>query len=193
MRIVQPHDISTLLLNKAYLPDGFLTARATMHHFITGKIIGLDSLGNQYSFNDKQINFYKDQPCMRTNTQVWPLPTVAIHSHYFVKKRKKLHNGMLSLKDIYNLYKRTCQYCLKKIPYSEATRDHYFPKSKGGTNLDINLVLSCKSCNAKKDSLFPYYDKNGNPVKPRSFNEYVPKVPQESIMRTEWETFLLKK
>jgi 5-methylcytosine-specific restriction endonuclease McrA len=193
MKIVQPNQITTLLLNKAYLPDGFLTARATMHHFITNKIIGIDSLGNQFKMGEKQISFFEDQPCMRSSSQIWPLPTIAIHSHFFVKKRKKTQQGMLSLKQIYNLYQKTCQYCLRKIPFSEATRDHHFPKSKGGTNDDINLVLSCKKCNAKKDSIFPYYNKNGEQVKPKIFDTAIPKAPIDSEFRIEWETFLLKK
>jgi 5-methylcytosine-specific restriction endonuclease McrA len=193
MKIVQPNQITTLLLNKAYLPDGFLTARAAIHHFITNKIIGIDAMGNLFKIGEKQISLYDDQPCMRTCSEVWPIPTIAIHSHFFIKKIRKNQNGMLSLKQIYDLYQRTCQYCLRKIPFSEATRDHHFPRSKGGTNDDINLVLSCKTCNSKKDSLFPYYNKNGEIVKPKIFDTVIPKAPFNSDFRVEWETFLLKK
>jgi hypothetical protein len=42
-----------------------------------------------------------------------------------------------------------CPYCSQKIG-TNPHLDHIYPVSKGGLNLDDNLVYCCKSCNSKK-------------------------------------------
>lgn len=43
-----------------------------------------------------------------------------------------------------------CQYCGTKVSSAEATLDHIVPKSKGGKNDFLNLVVCCQKCNHKK-------------------------------------------
>lgn len=46
-----------------------------------------------------------------------------------------------------------CHYCGKALHGGNRTRDHIVPKSKGGSNAQWNIVLSCARCNqAKADS-----------------------------------------
>lgn len=79
-----------------------------------------------------------------------------------------------------------CHYCKRKVRLrvygqdrraDDASLDHKIPKSKGGTNDDDNLILSCSECNnAKGDRSYedfvarPYRLKPPKPPKP------VPKV-----------------
>lgn len=44
----------------------------------------------------------------------------------------------------------TCQYCGKTPPEAILHVDHIYPKSKGGTDDEINLITSCSDCNLGK-------------------------------------------
>lgn len=48
-----------------------------------------------------------------------------------------------------------CVHCGKTLGYNQVNIDHYHPKSKGGTDDDFNLVLSCKRCNKYKRATVP--------------------------------------
>ena len=52
-----------------------------------------------------------------------------------------------------------CWYCGKEMPVSQLTRDHVFPRSKGGGNDMDNIIMVCKSCNSSKGKmdLFEWY------------------------------------
>lgn len=48
-------------------------------------------------------------------------------------------------------YNYSCVYCgAKNVPFE---KEHVIPRSRGGSNRISNLVLSCRSCNEKKDNL----------------------------------------
>ena len=49
----------------------------------------------------------------------------------------------------------TCQYCGKKLPASELTLDHVYPKSRLGPEIWENMVACCKHCNQKKADRTP--------------------------------------
>lgn len=57
-----------------------------------------------------------------------------------------------------NIFKRdnyTCQYCGKKLPSSELTLDHVYPKSRLGPDTWENIVTCCKECNQYKANRTP--------------------------------------
>lgn len=209
---VDPHSRTTLVLNKNYQSNGrFFTARAAIRHMMNGRVKGIDAVGNcvswtgdevtevegyssSLSWADLSIELYPDQPCLRSapnattgqETQ-WPVPTIVVCTHHFGYHARS--GQSVSLKTIYKIYKGICQYCLEKISYSDATKDHVYPKSLGGTNDDFNLVLACRSCNAKKDNSYPYYNADGKEVKPRGMN-HLHGLPEETLIREEWKPFL---
>lgn len=51
---------------------------------------------------------------------------------------------------IFERDKFTCQYCGRRPPDVVLHCDHIHPKSKGGTNNELNLITSCKGCNLGK-------------------------------------------
>ena len=53
-----------------------------------------------------------------------------------------------------------CWYCGKEVEPSKLTKDHVFPRSKGGDNNMDNIILVCKSCNSSKGDmdLFEWYE-----------------------------------
>jgi len=61
----------------------------------------------------------------------------------------------LSKKVRFEVFKRdsfTCQYCGRSAPDVVLEVDHIEPVSEGGTNDILNLVTSCKACNAGKSN-----------------------------------------
>ncbi len=56
---------------------------------------------------------------------------------------------------IYERDGKKCVFCGKNLKFKQMSIDHYFPKSRGGTNDVFNLVLSCKRCNTLKSSRIP--------------------------------------
>lgn len=67
---------------------------------------------------------------------------------YFVKK--KYTQLAFSRKAVFKRDNYHCQYCNKPLKLGQATVDHIFPKSMGGTSSFKNCVTSCYPCNNKK-------------------------------------------
>lgn len=50
-----------------------------------------------------------------------------------------------------------CYYCGEPIAKYSTHRDHVTPKSKGGSNQNWNIVLTCSDCNIRKNARHPFY------------------------------------
>lgn len=217
MTPVYPDQRVSLMLSSSYEAKAFVTARAAFRHLVKGSVRGLDSAGTPvswsgaedvrqtsvsshtwkkphevYAWCNRNVSIPEDNPCLRSSSMgdviEWPVPTIIVcSSHYGYRPRK---NVAVSLRTIYTHYKKTCQYCYEVIPFSEATKDHCVPKSKGGTNDDINLVLACRRCNNIKDSHFPYADVYGNEVQARPIISSLLQLPPSTELRDEWKPFL---
>lgn len=55
-------------------------------------------------------------------------------------------------KYIFDSKETECFYCSKEINKATRTRDHVFPRIKGGTLCDGNKVWSCQECNSYKSN-----------------------------------------
>jgi hypothetical protein len=210
MIVVTPETRTSLLVNRNYQAFAFCTARAAIRHLMTGRVKGIDSVGNTVSWSgadlelkghsvlrwyNNEVSMYDDQPCLRSAPdsftgieKQWAIPTILVCTHSFGLHRRTSVNQ--SLRWIYNAHKGICQYCLTKIPYSKATKDHIYPKSKGGSNHDFNIVLACRDCNGAKDSNYPFYNVNGEEVKPLKANHYSMLARSVDVIRPEWKPFL---
>ena len=190
MIVVSPESKTSLLINKNYQAFAFCTARAAIRHFASGRVKGLDAENNTHdldTWGSTYVQYYKDQPALRSAFQTWAIPTILLCSHSFGLYKRTGEN--MSLRHLYQVYKGHCQYCLEKITFAEATKDHVFPKSKGGTNHDFNLVLACRECNSSKDNHYPYLDVLGKEVKPKKVNQFNFLIEGIKI-RDEWKPFL---
>lgn len=67
------------------------------------------------------------------------------------QKRRAIKNKCHSLpykpEDILNLFNGECAYCGSKV---KLTLDHFIPITKGGSDVQGNLLPACGSCNSKK-------------------------------------------
>ena len=123
----------------------------------------------------------------------YPVPSVAKTIKYFNMHNKKIsfsrHN--LFIRDDY-----TCQYCGDIFAYSQLTMDHVIPKSRfrNDPRTDwINIVTSCRRCNAKKGNRTP---KEANmpiltqPRKPNFSSKYLPMFRNLTIIEPDWDPYL---
>ena len=213
---VSPTTRTTLVANAHHQFYGrFCTARAAMRQMMNGNARGVDASGmdiswtgaditnlngrpSEYSWVEKSVQLWPDQPCLRsapnrvTGEEVqWPVPTIIICSHHFGYPAKRGEN--VSLRKLYAIQKGICQYCYDKIPFSEATKDHIYPKDLGGSNHDFNLALACRKCNSKKSNIYPYFDKDGNVPSGVNVNTYLRELYEGVEIRPEMYPYLFQK
>lgn len=48
-----------------------------------------------------------------------------------------------------------CKFCYTPLTFKNLTGDHFYPKSKGGSNEAHNIVAACKDCNNLKSDMLP--------------------------------------
>ncbi len=162
---------------------------------------GLDAAGMPFKFADmtsKTLSIYPDQPVMRSapnhatgEETFWVIPLVFVPNWTFWYKGKKkwTENSLPPLSEVYYFYKQTCQKCLRKIKnLSEASRDHFRPRSLGGENSYINITLMHRSCNSELGNTFPKTDDNGNEIIPKMkiFPNYFLPKPNQKI-HEQWK------
>lgn len=193
MNFVDSTSRTTLLLNGGFQPVGYISARAALRNLMVGGVKAYDLYGNirdWASWIGNTADFPEDYPAVRSVDREWPVPTIEVVPGYFGHSSRK-KNRNITLRQLYRIYDGICAYCHKEMPFAAATRDHVFPRSRGGSNETSNLVLSCKRCNLKKGSKFPYFDIRGAEVKPRVLSDMdFVEVTCKVNRRPEWEIFL---
>lgn len=74
---------------------------------------------------------------------------IAIRGHGF-NPQKHARVG-ISNRTLFGRDRYICAYCGGHFPnFRELSRDHIIPRSRGGTNTWMNIVTSCRKCNARK-------------------------------------------
>lgn len=194
MQVVDPSERVCLFLEPSYMPRNILTARAAFYHTYIKQVgHGLDLNGNRITLESTEndnIVISPDQPVMRSAHKVWIIPTVFVANEQFFYRKKDTKKSV-SLADLYRAHKGICQICLQRKPINEFSREHVFPKSKGGTDHVENLTLTCKKCNSIKSDIYPYYNIKGHLLKPKNFGTPF-FMPDEHEMREEWLPFLFQ-
>lgn len=197
MVIVTPYTRTTLALDSTWTPFGLFTARATMFHVVKnhGRFLDANLVPHEPStLHSAHHVWAEDQPVMRSAHLAWPVPVVMVCGHrLWYKGLKRGADGLPPLRDLYTFYRKTCQFCLRPIKLSEASRDHVFPRSRSrevGDRPDDsfgNLVLSCKACNSQAGSAHPKYNVLGEEIvaKPRPPRLHF-QIPEDVPLRKEW-------
>tara|TARA_R110000765_G_scaffold50736_1_gene102948 strand:- start:2586 stop:3209 length:624 start_codon:yes stop_codon:yes gene_type:complete len=203
---MNPNKITTLALNPSWQPHGWYSAGDTMRLLMKNAVRGFDADGSlagwepckaggyPLSWRDRTVRPYTDAPRLHSGgcheVIEWKLPTITLirpqASHLDVNTK---HVSPNSVKGVWELYKHTCAFCEKIIPLEDATRDHWFPTSKGGENDIYNMVLACKKCNNKKGDTFPFFNKYGVEPKIRIPLRGGVNLPSNLTMREEWKQF----
>lgn len=212
MKVVDPYEVTTLLLDPAYMPFGVATARAAFYSLLKAKGAGLDANGVPYKWDryiSRKISVIPEQPFLRSGSNsayvdnIWVIPTVFVANEDFFFKRKRLRKersenndgnvALPPLKEVYDYYKGTCCFCFRKIKLSEASREHIHSKAFGGKNHDDNIALACKPCNSRAGHAMPKMDVHGNPVEAKMKirpAHYV--LPPNVKARPEWAPYLFQ-
>lgn len=84
----------------------------------------------------------------------------------------------------------TCQYCGRKLNYSDATIDHVIPRCKGGRSTFDNTVTCCSNCNKRKADKLPEEARLkllAHPRKPNQ-NEYEIYLPR--TIHKVWASYI---
>ena len=95
-----------------------------------------------------------------------------------------------SRKNLFVRDKQQCQYCGKKLSFSQMSLDHVVPRSQGGGTSWDNVVCSCFPCNSRKGGRTPKEARMEllqQPEKPRQFP--LLDLYQPSIVHPIWEPF----
>jgi len=197
MVVTSPTTKTTLILTAGFQPCGFFSARSSIKNLMSGSVKAYDRYGNVHNWSNWIANddcLHEDNPALRSVNTLWAVPTIVIIPGYFgnFSKSRNQKTRAINLRQLYHIYGGECQYCLKAIPYTAATRDHLLPRSKGGGNADDNIVLSCKKCNTKKSNKFPYFNVHGSEVKPKILNDIEFHALSGKVhIRDEWKMFLV--
>ena len=192
MKIVDSKHVTTLLLDFKFAPVGLINARNAFTYFYTGKMNAFDKDYTLYKDSNDWYHgspaLYDDQPVICSSTTAWTIPTILqCDSKYLTTTKRR----RVSLKEMCVISNYTCQICFKKHPYSSLTREHIKPRSKKGTNEMSNITITCKKCNSKKDSKYPYHDVHGQELGPLVIDG-MPVINIDKFAREEWKTFVKK-
>lgn len=99
-------------------------------------------------------------------------------SYYMIRAKafKAYKEGRWNIHDLleFNIAKikanNYCWYCGKEMEPSQLTKDHVFPRIKGGKDCIDNIIMVCKTCNSSKGKmdLFEWYEEIRNEWPPIS-------------------------
>lgn len=132
-----------LRLNVAGTPIAWVTEQDAATLYIKNQVLW--ELGTPYSKMRGGINRQGKQ------SQVALCPVIATQGNVRpIDCTDNISNRMLFRRD-----NDMCMYCGMRFRHSELTRDHIFPRSRGGKDTWQNLVAACKRCNNVKADRTP--------------------------------------
>lgn len=126
----------TLLLNATYEPLRVISWQRAVSMLCVGKVEVVKSYDR----------------VLRAVTWSLQMPAVVRLTSFVQRQRMRI---ALTRQNIFLRDNYQCQYCLKKLPAKELTRDHVMPRSKGGGMTWENIVTACVACNGKKGCRTP--------------------------------------
>ena len=196
--ICDPKDNVTLILSHFWTPINITSAKESMHKLTSSgskdlkdpKVKAISRSGEPLVledwFNAEKALYYEQQPFLRSANRLYPVPTILLTSATWSFSG----HGKPRLSHLYSRFKGRCQICGEKFPYRGMSIEHIEPKSKGGIDDWFNITMTCKLCNSKKGSVFPYKDYKGEGL---SAPSPIPFFHSFLSCRREWDPFLFKK
>lgn len=186
--ICNPSDSLVLILSHFWTPINITTAKEGIRKLSSGEDIRVISNGGEPMSWEEWITsnaFYENQPFLRSINFIYPVPTIILTSSKWCYKSQDKPN----IHYLYSRFKGRCQICGNKFSVNKMSIEHIEPKSQGGHDLWYNLTLTCKLCNSKKGSIYPYKDHKGNTLKAPA---PLPFFHTFLKQRKEWKPFLFK-
>lgn len=150
--------------------------------------------GDYDDYGIQILSYYKDRFINASGDRKYPVPSVARTVKFLdlYNKRISFSKYNLCIRDNY-----TCQYCGDKLSYSQLTLDHIIPKSRSSNTRHqtdwLNIVASCKDCNAQKGNRTPQEANMPiltQPRKPNFSSKYLPMFRNLTIIEPEWDPYL---
>ena len=135
--------VKILRLNKAGIPVSWLTREETATLLAKEQVIW--SLGEPVM----EIRGGVNREGIRT---VLRLPSIVACDG---KVHKENFDPPLENKFLFRRDKNICLYCGGEFSWTELSRDHVIPTSKGGSDSWTNVVTSCRRCNNRKADRTP--------------------------------------
>jgi len=132
-----------LVLDRNYTPDSWIDIEKAIGHEATNEVI--DHLGESIIiYHGGKNRFSGAQSQIETST------IIVVDGAPNPRKYKEpaLTNSSLFQRD-----RHVCAYCSRIYRSVDLTRDHIHPTSKGGKDIWMNVVASCKSCNSLKGDM----------------------------------------
>jgi hypothetical protein len=162
-------DVRVLGLDVSGQPFKWLSAEEAVHYYASDKVVwelGEDLQifrGGYQKTGDRSLIITKSIIAIRGETQrTKQQETINTHGNFLLFRRDH----------------HMCAYCGDEFTGYQLTRDHVYPKSRGGSNAWENSVTACKPCNMKKS--------NKTPEEAGMLLRYMPYRP------CRWESFILQ-
>jgi len=93
---------------------------------------------------------HDDEYEINTTSGIFCLPTALILAQYV---HVPYGNVAVNKDNVLKRDEYVCGYCSRRLSSSTGTVDHIIPRCKGGKNVWLNVVASCKGCNNRKDDM----------------------------------------
>lgn len=198
MQKLSLYDKTTLALDLAWMPMHFITKRRCFELLIRDKVDALDATYNRIQSHEDwfalpESRLFENLPAISSPSQIYRIPSIVILNDRFVKRHTIAPTKGIGKKELCDLFSNTCQICKNKFRASQLTVEHVYPRSKGGTNDDFNLTLTCVRCNNQKNDAERWLDADGNELTGISVADYTRAKFQVEHHRTEWEPFFIRK
>ena len=190
-------DTTTLILSHYWTPIGITSAKEAIRKLSrtsgqdaqTATIKTITSSGELMTWDDwidaGTARYYTNQPFVRTRNNVYPVPTILLTTARWAFRSKTTP----TIQYLYQRFNGKCQICGEVLPVKIMTIEHILPKSKHGPDDWHNITMTCKPCNTKKDSIYPYNGYGGDELKAPN---YIPNFHTFKD-RPEWLVYIFKK
>jgi 5-methylcytosine-specific restriction endonuclease McrA len=180
-----------LVLNKSWIAINIASVRRALTLLYQGlaKVVSVEEDYKTYDFESwADISEAASSEVIRTVHFQIRVPEVIVLTLYGGLPRREV---VLSRKNIFERDNNTCQYCGRKKSREDLTIDHVVPRSRGGKNEWVNLVLACYNCNARKQNRMPA-DAGMRLVRTPKKPHWVPHIgiQMSQIKRTSWQKFV---
>ena len=187
--ICNPSDNVALILRHFWTPINITTARESIKKLSSSsEVKAILPSGEVVGWEQwiKNSQLYQTQPFLRSAQNIFAVPTILLTSTNWCYRGK----DKPTLQWLYSRFKGLCLICGDILPINKMSMEHIFPRSKGGDNGWFNLTISCKKCNSKKSSTYPYKNFKGSDL---SASKPLPFFHTFLESREEWRPFLFKK